>query len=208
VSGEPRITTKKMTELSGGAIAGIVIGTTIALSFIGAFIYFILLHIVRENEKRSDLRRRQLTEEHRRVFVRSAQNARASPSSRNDDNIYVYSVSSGINHDHSPNPPTGGSYTDPGFSVPISPDPGFSVPISPDPGFSVPISPDPGFSMPISPDPGFSVPISPDPGFSMPVDSGWSSGGFDSSYSVDTGGGSYDSGGGSFDSGGGTSSYD
>lgn len=167
-----------MTELSGGAIAGIVIGTLITLAFIGAFIYFILLHIVRENEKRNDLRRRQLTEEHRRVFVRSAQNARASPSSRNDDNIYVYSVSSGINPDHSPNPPTEGTYTDPGFS------------------------------MPISPDPGFSVPISPDPGFSMPVDSGWSSGGFDSSYSVDTGGGSYDSGGGSFDSGGGTSSYD
>ena len=194
----------KMTELSGGAIAGIVIGTLIAVSFIGAFIYCILLPIFCKNKKRN----------HHRRAEPIGGNPRAFPSSRNNDNLYVYSVSGNYpsgNNGHSPVlPPTGGSFTDPGFSVPISPDPGFSVPISPDPGFSVPISPDPGFSVPISPDPGFSVPISPDPGFSVPVDSGggWSSGGFDSGYSVDAGGGSYDSGGGSYDSGGGTSTYD
>ena len=170
-----------MTELSGGALAGIVIGTLIAVSFIGAFIYCILLPICCKNKKRS----------HHRRAEPIGGNSRAFPSSRNDDNLYVYSVSGNYpsgNNGHTPVlPPTGGSFTDPGFSVPISPDPGFSVPISPDPGFSV------------------------------PVDSGggWSSGGFDSGYSVDTGGGSYDSGGGSYDSGGGsydsgggTSSYD
>ena len=134
-----------MSELSGGAIAGIVIGTFLTLSFIGAFIYFILLPICCPDNKQKGQGKQETT------VRKNARTLTSNSSNFDNNNIYVYSVSTSSDF---PPAPGGGAgegpfnhLTDPGFSIPIPPDPDFSVPFSPDPGFSVSIDPDPGFSV-------------------------------------------------------------